>query len=185
MGLLDRFRTGGESAKTGDEKSRSGFELSPDEYSPVFPIAITSDDLQALEDLIELEAETPRIDGPGESLIRESLDEVMADATPDGTTWSESLAEPRERAEAIASAWRAQLRHNPGVVYAPVGLRWRLENFLTVCETRDEMEEDPLEMPDRAAYNTVRLIIERIPEATLDDDTTVAIVNNDVLPDFE
>lgn len=156
--------------------SEPTMDLLEDSYTVAYPVAVRRDQLTAFQSVIDIERNTPPLDGPGADFILESIDTSNGLST--GVDDVDLLERTRRDSEELIQFWQDQLQDDPDVIFLPIGGLYRLRNMLFICETRDDLKENPFTLPD--AFVDVLALVKRLQ--TAEDEKDVVIVHNDQLP---
>lgn len=81
------------------------FTVSTESHDVAYAIPISEAELDALEELVRVERETPYAEGGNESLS-EALESVLDEGSIDAEAWIERMSEPRRAVEPIVETWR-------------------------------------------------------------------------------
>lgn len=163
------------------EEAEPVYELSQEKHDGAYPIVARKIELEAFAQMLSEYVDTP---WPGQnSIVAESVDGAYQNITDDSKTVDESLEEYGQRAEAIISLWKEQVRGDMGVVYAPIGVHFRLNSIFELCESRHENEVDNFSLP--SDVNPISDLVKRVKQADIHDGSTYAIVPDDVTPELE
>ncbi|MFC6717130.1 hypothetical protein ACFQGT_06460 [Natrialbaceae archaeon GCM10025810] len=177
MGILETM-LGRSSPSTVREDGRT-YTLPRDIHGFAYPVAVPRVELEAFQELLEAEDEAPYL-GEGETELREAVEDVLDDETFDADAWADRMREPRQRAQPVLETWLSQVEADDdiGVVYLPSDTYEVLASFVKVCRQRDELENDPFELPE----NTPRAVslLKRLERAS--NDQYRVVVHTDLLP---
>lgn len=177
MGLLETM-FGRSSPSTVREDGRT-YSLPRDIHGFAFPVAVPRVELEGFRELLEAEADAPAL-GEGETELRDAVEEALADEEFDADAWADRMREPRERAEPVLETWLSQVEADDdiGVVYLPTGTYELLAAFVKLCRRRDDLENDPFELPE-SVPRAVSLL-KRLERAS--NDQYRVVVHTDLLP---
>lgn len=180
MGLLQSLFGDSSPPDSHQQKPEPSIDLPEEEYEPVFPVHVRQSELLAFKQAINADRGTPHIDGAGSQMIQEITDSVWRDYDPDDMSLSEKFEENRQRAERVIGAWETEIQADQGVVLLPVGIYFELHQFLVVCESRAENEEDPFELPDN--FLEAAQLVKRLKEADRGDAAPSVLAHVDDIP---
>jgi len=141
-----------------------------DEYGVAYAVTVFEEDISAVESLIEAETETPRTDSPlFEEVFEEELNAVVGEPVEDHS----------KRIQKTMDVWKSQMESDPDTVWLPIGADTTFRLFLTRCETRAELDDDPFEMP--TSIGRVLSLIERCKTAQ-ENDSKLAVLPREHIP---
>ncbi|WP_276299368.1 hypothetical protein [Halorussus lipolyticus] len=168
MSLFDNLF--GDETGTENQPSLAEHERFPeDEYGVAYAVSVYDEDISAVNDLLEVEKNTPRTESP---LIREVLEES-------DIPMGDSVEEYRTDIDGIMERWRDQMESDPDSVWWPIGADIRFELYLSYCEKRAEVESDPFELPQ--SIGRVLSLLERCQIAH-ENDAKLAVLPREYIP---
>ena len=176
MGILDLMLGRTDPGQQGVEGK--SYTLPQETHDFVHPVAVRREELEAVDRLLESEAEAPVLEeDPAE--LQEALDSVFDDAEIDAEELAERNEKPRRETEPVIDTWLEQVTADVGVVYARADTYETLRSFVAICKRRDEDPDDPFELP--SSFPDAAALLKRVGEAT--DDRYRAVVHTDLLPE--
>lgn len=167
------------SAELPDEpEPKPTMDLPKESYTVAYPVAVNRSQLAAFQTVIEIERNTPRLDGPGADFILESMREAKALSTAEEDEDVDLLERTRQDAEELIQYWQEQVTDDPGVIFLPIGGVYRLRRMLFMCETRADLESDPFTLPDE--FVDAVSLLKRLH--TTEDEKESVVVHKDNFP---
>lgn len=174
MGLLDLML--GVSGEGQQGVEGHSYKLPEETHEFVHPVAVRREELEAITELLETDAEVPSSQENPEEL-QAAFDEVFDGEAPDAATLVERAQESRHTVESVLETWREQVPTGIGVVYVQPDSYPAIVSFVKRCRRRDERDEDAFELPE--SFSAVPPLLARLNEAT--EDQYRAVVHTDLL----
>ncbi|SEW21891.1 hypothetical protein [Natrinema salifodinae] len=177
MGILDLMlgRSG-----TGDQGVEGqSYALPKETHDFVYPVAVRREEVEAVAELLDAEADAPSIEEQTDDLqaVFDGLGEEAA-VDVDAEELAERMQQPRRAIEPVIEDWRERLDRDVGVVYVRSGVTENLAAFVKLCKRRGEDENDPFELPE--SVPNAAALLKRLSEGT--DTQYQAVVHMDLLP---
>lgn len=176
MGLLDLMLGRTDTGEQGVEGT--SYTLPKETHAFVTPVAVRRRELEAVDGLLEAEAEAPALDVSAEE-VQDVFDSVFDDHEVDATALTERTRRPRQRTEPLIETWLEQVTEDVGVVYAPEGTYETVRSFVAICRRRDEDDDDPFDLPE--SFPDAAALLKRLEAAA--DDQYRAVVHTDLVPE--
>lgn len=177
MGFFDSLFTN-ETQAPADPPNPDTMEFPRDEYDPAYPVAVRRSELEAFQTLIDEEQNT-EFSEP--EFFREAFDEIHAELSPSGQSYTDSLEEIRSDAEDLIEYWQDEVSNELSAVVVPIGARFRLQRQLTICESRHNDEDDPYEL-NQDSVATALPFLQRLSECESSEQAVITHV--DSLPEI-
>ncbi|MFC3957978.1 hypothetical protein [Halovivax cerinus] len=178
MGLLERLRGEGNTARFDDVEADVTYTVSPASHTIAFAIAVSAAERDALADLVRADETATGHEETLTTAVSAALDDEVAD--PDAVV--DRIRRPRRVAAAVAETWEELLTDDPDVVYLPVGMAGELAAFVATCRERDANADDSFTLPD--TFERVASLVVRIKGATERPDNRI-VVHRDRVPAVE
>lgn len=168
MGILtDIFGNGGGGGTPPSDQSHDRFP--DDEYGPAYAVTVYREDITAVRNLVDTERDTPRM---GSRFMQEVLEDAN---NPMQGSLEDLAADIRE----MMDVWERQMETDPSAVWWPVGADTQFELYLSYCDERAELEQDPFERP--SSMGRVQSVVDRCLTAQ-ESDANLAVVPNEYIP---
>ncbi|OIB57530.1 hypothetical protein [Natrialba sp. SSL1] len=200
MGLFDLMLGSSGPGEQGVEGK--SYTLPKETHDFVYPVAVRREEVDAVAQLIEAEADAPYVEEETEEL-QDVFDDVLGDAGIDAADLAEQKRQTRLAVEPVIDHWREQVGNDTTesdqsdmsdqsddsetggetggtditTVYARPGTDEQLLAFTKLCKQRDEQPDDPFELP--ASFPDAAALLTRLRDAT--DSQYRAVVHTDLL----